>query len=128
LESAKGKISTKLKSDMSVVERKGFEADIKEFIIDFDEKENVFVKDKEGKRIPNPNKAGSFLSLEEALEAKANELGLIKKNNGQGGTPVNQQFFQGNQQQNQGADPNIPVRKVHPSVLAHIEKLQADRK
>jgi cation transport regulator ChaC len=126
LETAKGKISTKLKSDMSAVEKLGFDSVIKDFVIDFDDKETPFVKDKEGKRIPNPNKAGSFLSLEEALEVKANELNLIKKNNGQGGSPINQQFFQGNQQQTV-VDSNIPARKVHPSLDAHIEKLKVQQ-
>jgi hypothetical protein len=104
----------------------GFDSVIKDFVIDFDDKETPFVKDKEGKRIPNPNKAGSFLSLEEALEVKANELNLIKKNNGQGGSPVNQQFFQGNQQV--VVDPNIPVRKIHPNAVAHAEKLVSQKR
>jgi cation transport regulator ChaC len=126
LETAKGRISPKLKSDMSAVEKLGFDSVIKDFVIDFDDKETPFVKDKEGKRIPNPNKAGSFLSLEEALEVKANELNLIKKNNGQGGSPVNQQFFQGNQQV--VVDPNIPVRKIHPNAVAHAEKLVSQKR
>jgi hypothetical protein len=127
LETAKGRISSKLKSDMSAVEKLGFDSVIKEFVVDFDDKETPFVKDKDGKRIPNPNKAGSFLSLEEALEVKANELNLIKKNNGQGGSPINPQFFQGNQQQTV-VDPNIPVRKVHPNAVAHAEKLTTQRR
>jgi FtsZ-binding cell division protein ZapB len=127
VETAKGRISPKLKSDMSAVEKLGFDSVIKDFVIDFDDKETPFVKDKEGKRIPNPNKAGSFLSLEEAMESKANELNLIKKNNGQGGSPINPQFFQGNQQQTI-VDPNIPVRKLHPNAIAHAEKLAAQRR
>jgi hypothetical protein len=125
-EGAKSSIAKKFKSDMSKADQIAWESESSSVILDFDDKETPFVKDKEGKRIPNPNKAGSFLSLEEALEVKANELNLIKKNNGQGGSPVNQQFFQGNQQV--VVDPNIPVRKIHPNAVAHAEKLATQRR
>jgi hypothetical protein len=131
LESAKSKIASKLKSDMSPAEKIGFDSVIKDFVIDFDDKETPFVKDKEGKRLQNPNKAGSFLSVEEALELKANELNLIKKNNGGTQTP-NPSFFTGqqNQQQNNnngGGGQQIPVRTIHPNALSHAEKLKAQK-
>jgi hypothetical protein len=131
LESAKGKIAGKLKSDMSVTDKIAFDTVVKDFVIDFDDKETPFVKDKEGKRLQNPNKAGSFLSLEEALELKANELNLIKKNNGGTQTP-NPGFFAGqqNQQQNTnngGGQQTQPVRTIHPNALSNAEKLKAQK-
>jgi hypothetical protein len=126
-ESKKSSIATKFKSDMTKAEQIAWETETASMILDYDDKGEHYVKDKEGKRLPNPNKAGAFLTLEEALELKANELNLIKKNNGSGSaTGLN--MFQSNQQQNQVIDPNIPVRKIHPSALAHAEKLGATRK
>jgi hypothetical protein len=121
-ESKKSSIATKFKSDMTKAEQIAWETETSAMILDYDDKGDHYVKDKEGKRLPNPNKAGGFLSLEEALELKANELNLIKKNNGSGSAGLN--MFGGNsQQQNQVVDPNLPVRKIHPSALAHAEKL-----
>ncbi len=118
-ENAKSKVLPKLKSDMSPAEKIGFDTVIKDIIVDFDDKDLPVVKDKEGNRLKNPSKAGAFLSLEEALELKANELNLIKKNNGSG-SAVN--MF--HTQQTQVIDPNIPVRKVHPNVAANLERLK----
>ncbi len=120
-ENAKSKVIPKLKSDMSTAEKIGFESVIKEIIVDFDDKDLPVVKDKEGNRLKNPSKAGAFLSLEEALELKANELNLIKKNNGSGSAGLN--MFQTPQQQ-VPVDPNLPVRRVHPNVAANIERLK----
>jgi hypothetical protein len=123
-ESAKGKVATKLK-DLSPAEKLGFEAALKDIIVDFDEKETPIVKDKEGKRIQNPNKAGSFLGLDEAIELKANELGLIKKNTG-GGQPAN--LFSGNPPTQPPAGGGQPTntRQLHPNALSHAEKLRAN--
>jgi hypothetical protein len=125
-ESKKSSIATKFKSDMTKAELIAWETETASMILDYDDKGDHYVKDKEGKRLPNPNKAGAFLTLEEALESKANELNLIKKNNGSG-SATGLGMFQ-SQQQNQVIDPNIPVRKIHPSALAHAEKLGATRK
>jgi hypothetical protein len=128
-ESAKNKVYPKLKTDMSPAEKLGFDAALKEIIVDFDEQESPIVKDKEGKRIQNPNKAGSFLSLEEAIELKANELALIKKNTG-GGNNLQGLFNTGQQNQNNNGGDNTPKnngRTIHPSALSHAEKLKAQR-
>jgi hypothetical protein len=129
-ESAKGKVATKLKSDMSLAEKMGFEAALKEINVDFDEKETPIIKDREGKRLVNPNKAGTFLSLDEAIELKANELGLIKKNTGGGQSA--QSFFAGQQQQNNNGGSSEPLksvtgRTIHPSALSHAEKVKASQ-
>lgn len=120
-ESAKNKVLPKLKSDMSPAEKLGYEASIRDFVLDFDEKDTPVVKDKEGNMIKNPNKAGAFLNPEEVLEHKALELNLIKKNTGNGGQQVNPNFFAGgqNQSQNNGADPmkNPQGRTIHPNAL-----------
>jgi hypothetical protein len=122
LETAKGKVSPKLKKDMSPAEKLGFEASLSSIIVDFDDKENEVIKDKEGKRIQNPNKAGSFLSLEEAIELKANELGLIAKNNGGGNSNI-PNFFPPKPEVNTNTNTN--TRTVHPNALSHAEKLKA---
>jgi hypothetical protein len=124
LEGAKSKLLPKLK-DMSPAEKMGWEAKINSLNIDFDEKETPVVKDKEGKRLQNPNKAGSFLSLDEALEQSAVELDLIKKNNA-GGQKINMVF---NGQQNNGSTvvdqtKNQSQKIVHPNALAHAETLR----
>lgn len=117
-ESAKSKVYPKLKSDMSPAEKLGYEASINDFVVDFDDKDTPIVKDKAGNMLKNPNKAGSFLSLEEALESKAAELNLIKKNNGQGGQHLNPAFFQHKKEEG-GGDPtkNPAGRTIHPNAL-----------
>lgn len=121
LESAKSKVLSKLKDNMSPAEKLGYEASIKEFVIDFDEKENPIVKDAAGNLIKDPSRAGGVLNLEQALEHKAVELNLIKKNTGNGGQQVNPNFFAGgqNQNQNNGADPmkNPQGRTIHPNAV-----------
>lgn len=122
-ETAKAKIASKLKTDMSAAEKLGFDAALKEFVLDLDDKENPIVKDKDGNRLQNKAKAGSFLTLEEAYELKANELNLIKKNNG--GANPGQNFFAGNQNQNNnGGEPakSVTGRTIHPSALTNAEK------
>lgn len=116
LSSAKEKVTPKLK-ELSKPEKFYFDSIISENIkIDFDEQENPIVLNKEGKRFQNPNKAGSFLALEEAIELLANQENLIKKNNG---GPVNPLVFQQQQQQ----PPQGNERKPHPNAIAHAEKL-----
>jgi hypothetical protein len=107
---------------LSPAEKLGFEASLSSIIVDFDDKENEVIKDKEGKRIQNPNKAGSFLSLEEAIELKANELGLIAKNNGGGNSNI-PNFFPPKPEVNTNTNTN--TRTVHPNALSHAEKLKA---
>lgn len=118
-EAAKGKIASKLKTDMSMAERLGFESIIKDIVVEIDDKDNVLIKDKDGKRLQNPNKAGSFLSLEDALELKANELNLIKKNSGGG---LGNLFQTKNEHEPEKA---INGRTIHSSALSHAERLRA---
>jgi hypothetical protein len=116
LTDAKQKISSKLKSDMSEAERFYFESKINEkFKIDFDEKENPIVLDKDGRRAQNPKKIGSFLSIDEALELEATNLNLIKNNSGTGAivTTAKPEPTQ---------EPN--GRKIHPAALKHAEMLK----
>lgn len=134
LENAKSKLSSKLISELSQVQRIGFDASLKEnLVIDFDEKDEIIVKGKDGKRIPNPAKVGTYLNLEEALEFEADKLGLVKKNNGAG---TNQQFFQqpnqgqqnnNNNNNNNGQQQTQPntQRKIHPNAVKNAEILRA---
>lgn len=127
LEGAKSKLQSKLR-DLSDFEKLGFESIISKNIqIEFGENDEVVVKGADGKRIPNPNKIGSYLSLDEALENEAVKGNLIKKNNG--GTP-NPSVFQAPQQQQQQApvNPGTPQRTIHPNALKNAEVLKAQAK
>jgi hypothetical protein len=123
-ESAKGKVASKLR-ELNPVEKLGFETALKGIVVDFDDNDSPIVKDSEGKRLVNPNKAGTFLALDEAIELKANELGLIKKNNG-GQTASN--FFTGQQTQTKVDSNQTPnTRTVHPNAAANLERLKASQ-
>lgn len=79
---AKNKISSKLKSGMSEAERFYLDHKIKDSIlVDFDENDSAIVLDRQGKRITNPSKVGSFMSIEEIIEDIATKENLIIKNN-----------------------------------------------
>lgn len=81
---AKSKVLPKLVK-MDELTRAGFEAYIREnLFLDLDESGEIIVNDKEGKRFANPNKAGSFMRPEEALEFISSKLGVLEKNNGSG--------------------------------------------
>lgn len=131
LETAKSKLSNKMLSELSQVQRLGFDASLKDnLIIDMDDKEEIVVKNREGKRIPNPAKVGTYLNLEEALELEADKLGLIKKNNGNN---TNQQLFQSqstnnNNNNNNGQSQQAQAgtqRRIHPNALKNAEVLRA---
>lgn len=128
IEGAKSKLSSKLR-ELNDLERIGFEAAIKNnIILEFDEKDEPVVKGPDGKRIPNPNKLGAFLSIDEALEMEAVKGNVIKKNNA-GGQQANQAMFQPSQQQNNTSQQNnggqSTQRQVHPNALKHSETLRA---
>lgn len=122
---AKEKIAPKLKDGISEAEKFYFDSKIEEnFLIDFDDKGEVVVSNKEGKRIQNPNKVGAFMSLEEALESQAAALNLAKKNNGSG-IDLKKIYGQGGEGQNNNAGQNngqgLPGRKLHPNALKAAE-------
>jgi hypothetical protein len=121
-EKGKEKVMPKLKSDLSEAEKFYFESKVKEkFSIDFDDKDEVLVIGKDGKRLANPNKVGAFLSLEEAMELEAESLGLVKKNNGSGIDPT--KIFTKPEQQVQVQT----GRTIHPNALKHAEQLKAQK-
>jgi hypothetical protein len=129
LEGAKTKLMPKLK-EMTPAEKLGWDAKINSLLIDYDEKDNPVIKDKEGKRLQNPNKAGSFLTIDEALEQSAVELDLIKKNNG-GGQKINQVFMgkennSGNNGSGNDQNKNLQGRTIHPGALSHADKLRGE--
>ncbi len=124
LDKAKEKVSAKLKSDMSEAEKFYFDSKINEsIVIDFDDKDEVIVLGKDGKRLPSTKTAGAFLNIDEAIESQAALLGLVKKNNG--ASVDAGKFFQ---QQTAApiTEPGKAVRQVHPSALKNAEKLKAD--
>lgn len=123
LESAKSRLLPKLR-EMTELERVGFEAAIKNNInIDFDEKDEIYVKGIDGKRIPNPNKMGAFLSLDEALELEAVKGNVIKKNNAGQQNPG---LFQAPIKQDNNTSPDSQNgRKIHPNALKNMELLKA---
>lgn len=83
LEQAKSKIAWV--DDMTDVQRTGYNALLgTKYQFDIDEKDNVVVVGKDGKRIQSKNKA-DFASLEEILALEAEQNNLIKKNNAKSG-------------------------------------------
>lgn len=83
LEQAKSKLAWV--DDMTDVQRTGYNALLgSKYQFDIDEKDNVVVVGKDGKRIQSKNKA-DFASLDEILALEADENKLIKKNNAKSG-------------------------------------------
>jgi transcription initiation factor IIE alpha subunit len=122
LAAEKSKVQTKLKSDLSKAEQHYLDSLIKESIkIDFDEQNEVLVLNAEGKRLANPNKAGAFLTLSEAIESIADKEGFIKKNDG---GKVNPAVFTDNNQKNNG-QPQGTERRVHPNALKNAEQIKS---
>lgn len=71
----------KLKSQITEIEKKGFDALINENLnFDFDESGSIFVSDKKGNKIPNPNKAGEFMAPLDALSELAKKAGVVEVN------------------------------------------------
>jgi len=74
---ALGQVKLNTKSEF---EKKGFLQEVEnKYQLDLDG-EDAIVRDKEGKRIPNPEKAGSFMSYSEILKKEAAEAGLLEDN------------------------------------------------
>jgi transcription initiation factor IIE alpha subunit len=122
LATEKSKVQTKLKSDLSKAEQHYLDSLIKESIkIDFDEQNEVLVLNAEGKRLANPNKAGAFLTLSEAIESIADKEGFIKKNDG---GRVNPAVFTDNNQKN-NVQPQGTERRVHPNALKNAEQIKS---
>jgi hypothetical protein len=83
LEQAKNKIQWV--DDMTDVQRTGYNALLSsKYQFDIDEKDNIVVVGKDGKRIQSKNKA-DFATIEEILELEAEQNKLIKKNNAKSG-------------------------------------------
>jgi len=73
---------------ISELQREGYQSIVnKKYKFDLDETGNFFVTDSEGKRIPNPKKAGEFKLPEEVLTEEATAAGLIQQNK-DGGKPA----------------------------------------
>src|SRR5690606_1992027 len=122
LATEKSKVQTKLKSDLSKAEQHYLDSLIKESIkVDFDDQNEVLVLNSEGKRLANPNKAGAFLTLSEAIESIADKEGFIKKNDG---GKVNPAVFTDNNQKNNG-QPQGTERRVHPNAIKNAEQLKS---
>jgi hypothetical protein len=124
-EKAKEKVKPKLKSDLTEADEFFFNAKIDEnFTFDFDEKETPLVFDKNGKRLQDPKKLGSFMDMEQALESLAVSLNLAKKNNG-GSVDVKKIFGGGGNEghnNNGGNGANaVTGRKLHPNAVKSAE-------
>ena len=89
-------------------------AQIKENVfIDFDENDQPIVLNKEGKRWADPNKAGGFLTADQAIFAIATEKNLIKKNDAGERKPIFGNNNAGGGQQN-----NTDI-KPHPNTTKY---------
>ena len=93
------------------------------FELDFEEGK-VILTDKEGKKIPNPNKAGEFLDPLDAFYQIAEEKKYVQNN---AGGKVDKDILDlgQNKQQNQQQQVNPNQRTPSPKVLEHIESLKA---
>jgi hypothetical protein len=81
-----GKI--KYKSDMTDLEKEGFESKIaKNYIFDIDENDDLIIKTAKGERIPSPKVVGTYKSPLEVLEEEATTGKIIQMNNS-GGNPA----------------------------------------
>ena len=70
-------------------ERKGFEQELKsKYQLELDN-DNLVVKDKEGKRIPNPTKHGEFMGWKDVIEHEAKGANLLDENPHSGKQPKN---------------------------------------
>ena len=97
-------------SQLSEPEQFYLNAQIKEnVIIDFDENDQPIVLNKEGKRWADPNKAGGFLTADQAIFAIATEKNLIKKNDAGQRKPI-----LANNNASSGQAQNTE-RKIHPN-------------
>jgi hypothetical protein len=80
--------SVKWKQGVEAFTQKGFLAEKqKEYQVLFDEEGAPYAADINGKRVPNPNKASTFLSLSEIMENEAAKHKLTETNP-HGGAPV----------------------------------------
>lgn len=121
LKAAKEKIAPNL-IDLSEEQKFFFDNKINsDFKIDLDEKENPIVLGSDGKRIPNPNKAGDFLGLEDAILKIAEEKKYVKKN--AGGTISNNLFVNPNEKKTEVTD-SSKERKVHPNAQKKLVELK----
>lgn len=100
------------------VAKVGFDSIIKsKYVIDFDEKGEPIVLDKEGKKIPKKDRAGEYLGLDEVFDMELELNGLKKKNNAQGGNVV---FHQ----PNFSGEPAKPKRHISPRAIQHAQSLK----
>ena len=80
--------SIKYDPNIDPYKKKGFEAEVREkYKFDFDENDQPYVTDAEGKRIENPAKHGTFKTPQEVLDEVAKEAGVVAVAP-QGGRPV----------------------------------------
>jgi len=98
------------------LEKDGFFANLeKNYKRDLDETGNLEIFDSKGQRIPNPAKAGTWMSYSEILKSEAEKAGLWEQNpHQQKNTPP--AVFSIGQQQNNQQLPNQPVRKLSSKV------------
>lgn len=113
LDYVKSNVWGQVKFDPSVdpLKKKGFESIINEtYIIDLDENDNPYIKTKDGKQIPSPDKHGTFKTIEEVLNMEADKAGLLSKNPN-AGRPAFQVQMGGGQPQRPAPEP-VPGRKI----------------
>lgn len=102
---------------MNDVERIGYETYLKDnysFHLNAENgNEELVVLDKSGKRIPNPNKAGSYLGVEEVMKKDAEKFKLLVVNNGGNPPPNPPKEDEGNGE---------PTRKLPSHILQASKK------
>ena len=103
-----------LKSDVKPIELKGFEATINEkYKLDIDDEDSVIVTDAKGAKIPNPKVNGTFMTLDEILQAESVAAGIYQLNKDGGQQrQVNQQQQQQQQQPPAGGQARQVAQKM----------------
>lgn len=84
LDGVKKEFENELVSDIDPLKRKGFDSEIAEkYVFELDETSNeLAVYDKEGKRVSDPKKLGSFLTPKDLLISEASKHKILKMNSG----------------------------------------------
>jgi len=92
------------------------------FELDFEENGKVVLTDKEGKRIPNPNKAGEFLEPLDAFYQIAEERKYIQNN---AGGKVEKDAFDFGKKIEQQQQITTPQRVLPAKALENAERLKS---
>jgi hypothetical protein len=119
--SAKEKVSSDFHGQVKELEVIGFEKKIADtYQFDLGENDEVLIYNrKDNSRVQDPNKMGSFMTLETLLKNEANIAGLLKKNDG-GGQGAKKPVFLPTDKKGQGQETEITNKNLSKAALARL--------